>query len=1192
MSPCCGYHPAPATGGLDCLLSKMRKIIDGCEAATWIAYALSDVATIYPITPIAEMGQTAQQWAMRGIRNLMGQTLKVKELESELGAAGATHGAAAGGALATTFTNSQGLLLMISNMYKIAGEMLPVVMHVGTRATASHALSIFSDHQDVMAVRATGFAMLASNTVQEAMDLALVAHLSAIDGSVPFCHFFDGWRTSAEMHTVDMIDFESIRPLVDWDKVEAFRRASMNPEHPQVRGTAQNQDVFFQNIEARNRYYDALPGIVQANMDKVARLTGRSYRLFDYVGHPEATHVMVAMGSSCEVIEETITRLNATEGTRLGLIKVRLYRPFDSEALLAALPATAKVVTVLDRTREPGSPAEPLCLDVTAALQRAGRQVIVTGGRYGLGSKEFDPAMVKAVAEDMMSPTPRQVFTVGINDDVTHLSLDVAPYSLDEGDVTECVFYGMGSDGTVGATKQVARVLSDTLGFDVQAYFQYSAKKSGGYTISQLRLSRNPIRSEYSIEQPYLVGCNKDTYLTRFDMLQGLRQGGIFLLNTSLTGQALTDSLPANVRRALASAKARFYTLDAAAVAARHNLGVRINMVMETAFLKLLSPTVDFEQAVAALKQQIKDTYMHEGEQVVNDNLAAVDDALKSLTEVQVPAEWADATDTPHKLPATWPSFVRNIARPCYNLKGDSIPVSMLDPAGITPTGTTAYEKRRIALAVPHWDVNKCITCTECSLVCPHAAIRPFVATPEELKDAPEGFDTKPMAGSKDGYRFRIQVYTEDCTGCGSCAVVCPGHALTMSAPIPEMAAQIPLLDYAEAHISSKAGAEPRSTVRGSQLYQPLLQFSGACAGCGETPYVKLLTQLTGENLIIANATGCSSIWGADYPSTAYATLPDGRGPAWGNSLFEDNAEYGYGILSAVAHRRERLADAARSVAADTTINQKVRDAASQWLKDFDDYTESAKSGAVLAALAAGSDDERLQLIHQGADMLARKALWAIGGDGWAYDIGFAGLDHILSQNDDINLLVLDTECYSNTGGQTSKATPIGSTAKYAPSGKQTFKKDLGRMMMTYPGVYVAQVAMGASMQQTIDALTEAQAHRGPSIVIAYCPCINHGIRAGMSHAMPEMHKAVSTGYWQLYRFNPDYPGHELTIDSASPTAPVSSFASGEDRYADLAIVNPESGQELIQRLQKRCDQLFDVLTASTKLPEQTPDDV
>lgn len=1162
----------------------------GCEAATWIAYAMSDVATIYPISPIAEMGQTAQLWAKAGLRNLSGQCLKVKEMESELGAAGAVHGAAAAGALATTFTNSQGLLLMIPNMYKIAGEMLPAIFHVGSRSLASHALSIFSDHQDVMAVRTTGFAILSSNSVQEAMDMALVAHLAAIDGSLPVCHFFDGWRTSAEMHTIEPIPYDSILPLVDRDKVAAFRRNALNPRHPQIRGTAQNPDVYFQNIEARNGAYQAFPAIVQAAMDRVSNATGRSYRLFDYAGHPQAEYLIVAMGSSCEVIEQTIDYLNR-HGSKLGLVKVRLYRPWSSEAFMAAVPDSVKAITVLDRTVETGAPAEPLMLDVAATVLAAGRAIKVYGGRYGLGSKEFDPAMVQAVVANMTAPEPRTRFTVGINDDVTHLSLDVDRFPLPKGDVTEAIFYGMGSDGTVGATKQAAKVLGDTLGFDVQAYFQYSAKKSGGYTISELRFGQQPVRAEYMIEQADIVVCNKDTYVNRFDLLDKLTEGGIFLLNTPRSGQNPTQYLPPRLLRKLARLKARLYTIDAGAVAEKNNLGVRVNMIMESVFFKLICDDDTYSKAIDALRQEISATYIHEGQQVVDANLTAIEDAVNALTEVKADPAWADMTDTPRVTHTGVPSFIANVALPCMDLKGDSLPVSMMNPAGITPPGTTAYEKRRIATAVPHWDIDKCITCAQCSFVCPHAAIRPYVLDAAEASAAPAGFTSKSMKGDMSAYRYRIQVYPEDCTGCASCVTVCPGHALSMSPLMQELPQQAPLLQYAQTHISSKAGAEPRGTVRGSQFYQPLLEFSGACAGCGETPYVKLLTQLTGERLIVANATGCSSIWGANFPSTAYCTLPDGRGPAWGNSLFEDNAEYAYGILSGVAHRRERIADAARALVSDSSVTPSIRDAAARWLDAYDDYEQSEITGKDLASLAKGSTDPRLRLIDEQNDMLGRKAVWAIGGDGWAYDIGFAGLDHVLAQNDDINILVLDTECYSNTGGQMSKATPLSSTAKFAPTGKTTFKKDLARMMMTYPGVYVAQIAMGASMQQAVTALTEAQAHRGPSIVIAYCPCINHGIRAGMNQAMPEMARAVKAGYWQLYRYNPDNPGREFTLDwqTIEPDGAVAAFGQLENRYADLQRVNPENAAELTTVLQRRCDELFRTLSALGSLPCQTP---
>lgn len=1166
----------------------MKKIMDGCEAAAWAAYALSDIATIYPISPIAEMGQIAQLWGLKGLRNLMGQSLTVKEMESELGAAGATHGALAAGALATTFTNSQGLLLMIPNMYKISGEMLPGVFHVGTRSTASHALSIFSDHQDVMATRATGFAMLSSNTVQEAMDLAFIAHLSAIDGSLPVLHFFDGWRTSAEMDTIDVVSYETIRPLVNWDKVTAFRNAAMNPEHPEVRGTAQNPNVFFQNREAPNKYYDAFPSIVQAAMDRYATATGRQYHLFDYYGDPEATDVIVAMGTSCEVIEETLDYLKTISDQRkLGLVCVRLYRPWDAEGFLKALPDTVQRIAVLDRTKEPGSLGEPLYLDVATTLQWAGRAIKVYGGRYGLGSKEFNPAMVKGIYDYIASENPKRQFTVGINDDVTHLSITTPLFSIPETDMLQSVFYGIGHDGTVGSVKQLAQVLSDTCGFNAQAYFQYSAKKSGGYTISQLRMSAKPIKAEYGIERADIVVCNKTMYVRKFDMIDNLKDNGIFLLNAPWTADNIETYLPGRLKHLIASKAAKLYVIDAVKIAQENNLGMRVNMIMATAYLKMLGQRIDFDAAYTELKRLISSTYMHEGGVVVANNLKAVDMGLNAINAIQydsskwINAELAETADV------DVPTFIKDVAKVCDELKGDEIPVSAMNPAGITPMGTTAYEKRRIALNVPKWNVANCVECTECSLVCPHAAIRPYLLTPQEKAAAPAAYETKEGHGAPQlhDYQYRIQVYAEDCTGCGSCAVICPGKALDMVPLDTQLPLQIEMLDFTQKHVSSKAGVVDRFTINGSQFYTPLLEFSGACAGCGETPHVKLVTQLFGERMIIANATGCSSIWGADFPSTAYCTNCDGKGPAWGNSLFEDNAEYAYGIAVAVQHRRKRLKDIASEVLNDATIQDtSVRTALQQWVDSFDNAEQSvlAATNLVKVIESLKTPDQRLGEILRSKDMLAVKSIWAIGGDGWAYDIGFAGLDHVLASDQNINILVLDTECYSNTGGQTSKATPHAAMAKYSPDGKRTYKKDLGRMMMTYPNVYVAQIALGADYQQAIDALREAEAHDGPSIVIAYCPCIEHGIRSGMSHTIVEEKLAVESGYWQLYRYNPDLKAqgkNPLVIDSKAPDGTLIEYINNEDRYADLKMSDPSEATVLQNQLEQRCDDLYRLIT-------------
>lgn len=1166
----------------------MKQILDGCTAAAHVAYALSDIATIYPITPVASMGETADKWAIEGRTNVFGAKMQVKEMESELGAAGATHGALAGGALATTFTASQGLLLMIPNMYKIAGELLPAVFHVGSRSIATHALNIFGDHQDVMACRATGFAMLASATVQETMDLALVSHLAAIKGRVPVLHFFDGWRTSNELSTIDVIDYDTIRTMIDFDAVRRFRERAMNPMHPDLRGSAQNPDVYFQNREAQNRYYDGFPDIVEHAMSQVAAATGRQYHIFDYYGDPKADVVAVAIGSSTEVLK-TASKLLNNSGKKTGVVSVRLFRPFKAESFMSALPPTVRTVVVLDRTKEPGSQGEPLLLDVATAIHEAGLTTRVIGGRYGLSSKEFDPAMACAVFNEAYKTDAKRRFTVGINDDVTHLSLQIGQLESPTAapDVKQCIFYGMGSDGTVGATKQAAHILADEDNMYAQAYFQYSAKKSGGYTVSQLRFGPHPIQAAYSIESADYVACNKDTYVRRFKLTENIRKGGIFVLNSSWTTEEMNNALPAEMRRDIARKKLKFYNIDAISIARQVGLGVRINVIMETIFFKLIN-ALPFDKATDALKKLVTGLYMHEGGDIVDKNLKAIDLATSGIKEITYPADWIDAEDEITSSDSNLPGFIKNVARPCDAGLGNQLPVSAFTPDGTMPMGTTAYEKRGIAIDIPQWDPDKCVECTDCSLVCSHAAIRPVLSTDAELADAPAEFIGKPSRLKlEDGspLQFRIQVFPSDCTGCGSCVTICPGHALTMQPVASQMELQSKLLDFAST-IPEKDNLMPATTVLGSQLHRPLLEFSGACGGCGETPYVKLLTQLFGPRMVIANATGCSSIWGANYPSNAYCTDRNGHGPAWGNSLFEDNAEYGYGIASAIDHRRNHLLDVAKQLQSESS-DEVLSSALQAWIDAFDDDEKSQMTGdKLIAVLRRVSNTALCTELIENADMLGKKSVWAIGGDGWAYDIGFAGLDHVLAQNININLMVMDTECYSNTGGQTSKATPLGAVMKYAADGKRTYKKDLGRMMMTYGNIYVAQISLGANYQQAIRALTEAEAYPGPSIVIAYCPCINHGIRAGMSHAIVEEREAVRCGYWQLYRYNPllAMQGKEpLTLDMAAPDGKLIQFINGEDRYADLRMVDPKSADILQPELQKRTDWIYSTLMRQTK---------
>ena len=1165
---------------------KKMKTMDGNTATSHIAYALSDVACIYPITPSSVMGELADDWAAAGRKNLMGQTVTVREMQSEAGAAGAVHGSLAAGALTSTFTASQGLLLMIPNMYKISGELLPGVFHVSARAIAAHALSIFGDHQDVMAARQTGFAFLCSSSVQECMDLALVAHLSAIESSVPFCHFFDGFRTSHEVQKIEVIDYEDIRSLVNWEKVNEFRQNAMNPEHPHQRGTAQNPDIYYQGRERANPFYEATPAIVVEAMKKVASITGRAYKPFDYVGHPEADRVIIAMGSACETIEETLAHLNA-QGQRVGLVKVRLYRPFSVDHLMRAIPATADTITVLDRTKEPGALGDPLYLDVCTAFMEKGEAPRLLAGRYGLGSKEFTPAMAKAVYDNMLSAGPKNHFNIGIIDDVsdTHLEIGEELNTVPEGTV-QCKFFGLGADGTVGANKQAIKIIGDNTEQYAQAYFAYDSKKSGGFTVSHLRFGHSPIKSTYLVNQADYIACHKAAYVHQYDVLEGIKEGGVFVLNSDWNSlEALERELPAAMKRVIARKRLRFYNVDAVKVASEVGLGGRINMIMQTAFFKLAN-VLPFEQAVTLLKDSIRHSYGNKGEQIVNMNIAAVDKALDALQEIAVPAAWADAKDAPHGHTHD-PEYVASVVRPILAQQGDKLPVSSFQPDGLVPLGTTAFEKRGVAINIPEWIPDNCIQCCQCSYVCPHAAIRPVLAEEAELAGAPASFVTKDAIGKElKGLKFRIQVYAEDCLGCGSCAEVCPAKtkALVMRPLEDQMADQVANLRYADANISIKDNLVARDTLKGSQLQQPLLEFSGACAGCGETPYVKLLTQLFGERMIIANATGCSSIWGGSAPTVPYTTNKDGYGPAWGNSLFEDGAEYGFGMMTAVAHRREKLALLIEEALKHDDLPPALTEAMNGWLANRDDADQSKQFGeAILAALSDAElpDDHVFDEIWEMNDMFTKKSLWIFGGDGWAYDIGYGGLDHVLASGQDINVLVMDTEVYSNTGGQASKATPLGSIAKFAAAGKRTGKKDLGRMAMTYGYVYVASVSMGANKQQVLKAFKEAEAYKGTSLIIAYAPCINQGIRKGMGKSMEEARLAVESGYWPLYRYNPDLAAEgkaPFTLDSKEPDGTLKSFLAGENRYAQLETLHPAEAQKLQAELEKSYKERYDLL--------------
>ncbi len=1150
----------------------MKKMtIDGNTAASHIAYAFSEVAAIYPITPSSPMAEYADEWATQGRVNMFGQPLRIAEMQSEAGAAGAVHGSLVAGALTTTYTASQGLLLMIPNMYKIAGELLPCVFHVSARCVASHALNIFGDHSDVMACRQTGFAMLASNSVQEAMDLALVAHLSTLKARVPFLHFFDGFRTSHEISKIDGIDYEDILPLVDMNDIKAFKARALNPEHPVQMGTAQNGDIFFQNREACNKYYDAVPGIVKTMMQKVADLTGRKYELYQYYGAPDAENIIIMMGSGCEAVEETVDYY-AAKGEKVGLIKVRLYRPFSVKDFVAAIPASVKKIAVMDRTKEAGSVGEPLYLDVCAALREEGRtDITVVGGRYGLGSKEFNPSMVGAIYKNLAAKTPKNHFTVGINDDVTGHSLPIDEFiNASPAGTSRCKFYGLGSDGTVGANKNSIKIIGDHTDMYAQGYFAYDSKKSGGLTISHLRFGKTPIKSAYLIDQADFVACHNQSYVTRYDMTGDIKEGGTFLLNTNWTPEQLETELPAKMKNDIAKKHIKFYTLDGLKVI--NEIGARkgVNTVMQAAFFKL-ADIIPYEDAEKYMKSMIVKAYSKKGDAVVQMNYACVDKAVENLHEVKYPASWATTTEGAPMVTGPDDAYYQNFIKPITAQAGDSLPVSSFSADGHVPTGTTKFEKRGIAAMVPSWDVTKCIQCNQCSMVCPHACIRPVLATEEELQGAPATFTTKPALGLS-GYSFRIQLSPLDCTGCGSCANVCVAKdkALKM-VPFGDLEiTENENYEFAQKHISQKNVTDKfkPNTIKGSQFLQPLFEFSGACAGCGETPYVKLVTQLFGDRMIVANATGCSSIYGGSAPTCPYTKNAQGHGPAWANSLFEDNAEFGYGMNLAYKARRAKLE--ADMNAAKSVVSADTAAAFDEWIANKNDAAASKVAAEKVKAAVAGENAEQLDYIKNNLDCLVKPSIWIFGGDGWAYDIGYGGLDHVLASGEDVNVLVVDTEVYSNTGGQASKATPTGSVAKFAAGGKRVKKKDLGMMAMSYGYVYVAQVAMGADKNQLLKALTEAEAYHGPSLIICYATCINHGI--DMSKGQLETKKAVDAGYWQLYRYNPmleEEGKNPFTLDSKEPTGSYQDFLANETRYTSLKKSKPDIADKLFAQAEK-----------------------
>ena len=1153
-------------------MARKMKTMDGNHAAAHASYAFTDVAAIFPITPSSVMAEATDEWATQGRLNMFGQTVQVTEMQSEAGAAGTVHGSLAAGALTTTYTASQGLLLMIPNLYKVAGERLPGVFNVSARALASHALSIFGDHSDVYACRQTGACMLCESSVQEVMDLTPVAHLSAIKGRLPFINFFDGFRTSHEIQKIETWDYEDLKEMTDFDAIQAWRDQCLNPNHPCQRGSAQNPDIFFQAREAINPYYDEMPAIVQEYMDKVNAKIGTDYKLFNSYGAEDAEKVIIAMGSVCDTIEETIDYLRAA-GEKVGVVKVRLYRPFCADALVAAIPETVKQITVLDRTKEPGALGEPLYLDVVAALKGTKfNDTPIFTGRYGLGSKDTTPAQIVAVYNN----TEKQKFTIGINDDVTHLSLELgAPLVTTPAGTINCKFWGLGADGTVGANKNSIKIIGDNTDMYAQAYFDYDSKKSGGVTMSHLRFGKSPIKSTYLIHKANFVACHNPSYVRKYNMVQELVDGGTFLLNCPWDMEGLEHHLPGQVKKFIADHNIKFYVIDGIKIGKEIGLGGRINTVLQSAFFKLAN-IIPEEQAIELMKAAAKATYGRKGDAIVQMNYDAIDAGAKQVVEIQVPESWKNAEDEDIIAKAVTGKrqdvvdFVNNIQHAVNAQEGNNLPVSAFKDYvdGTTPSGAAAFEKRGIAVDIPVWNPENCIQCNRCSYVCPHAVIRPVAMTEAEVAAAPEGTKTLPMTGMAD-YKFALVVSALDCTGCGSCVNVCPGKKGAKAIAMENMEANAgcqAAFDYA-VELPAKADVVEKfkeNTVKGSQFKQPLLEFSGACAGCGETPYAKLITQLFGDRMYIANATGCSSIWGNSSPSTPYTVNEKGQGPAWSNSLFEDNAEFGYGMLLAQNAIRDGLkAKVEALVAGDAPAD--VKEAGQAWL---DTYAVGATNGTATEKLIAALEAcgcEKAQDILKNKDYLGKKSQWIFGGDGWAYDIGFGGVDHVLASGKDINIMVFDTEVYSNTGGQASKSTQPGAVAQFAAGGKEVKKKDMASIAMSYGYVYVAQIAMGADYNQTVKALAEAEAYPGPSLIIAYAPCINHGIKKGMSKAQTEEELAVKAGYWHLFRFNPA-ADDKFTLDSKAPTGDLMEFLNGEVRYNSLKRANPERAEKLFAK--------------------------
>lgn len=1150
------------------------KTMDGNTAAAYISYAFTDVAAIYPITPSSPMAEVVDEWAAQGKKNIFGQTVKLMEMQSEAGASGAVHGSLQAGALTTTYTASQGLLLMIPNMYKMAGELLPAVFHVSARALATSSLSIFGDHQDVMATRQTGFALLAEGSVQEVMDLAGVAHLSAIKGRVPFLNFFDGFRTSHEIQKIEVMDYANLEKLLDKDAVDAFRKRGLNPDNPVIRGTAQNPDIYFQTREAVNTYYNALPEIVEDYMGEISKLTGREYHLFNYYGAEDAEDIIIIMGSASETVRTVVEKLNA-EGKKVGVLVVHLYRPFSIEHFMGAIPQSVKRIAVLDRTKEPGAFGEPLYLDVRAAFYASDRKPMIIGGRYGLGSKDLLPGDIVAVFDNLASAEPKNNFTISITDDVTNTSLPcVAGVDVTPAGTKGCKFWGLGSDGTVGANKSAIKIIGDHTDMYAQGYFSYDSKKSGGVTVSHLRFGHTPIMAPYLIDAADFVAVHNQSYVHKYDVTAGLKKGGTFLLNCNWNAEELDAQLPGQLKRYIAKNDIKFYMIDAVKIAQEIGLGGRINMIMQSAFFKL-ADIIPLADAVKYLKDAVEHSYGKKGQNIVDMNNAAIDKGIDAIVAVDVPASWAEAGDTAAEA-ATGNEFVDKLLVPMNKLEGDKLPVSAFaDYAdGTFPSGTAAYEKRGIAIDVPEWQMDTCIQCNQCAFVCPHAAIRPVLMTEEEAAKAPATLPSKPAIGAK-GLMFSMSISPLDCTGCGNCAQVCPapkGKALVMK-PLDTQLDKAAAWEYSQKEVAPKANPLNKKTMKGIQFEQPLLEFSGACAGCGETPYAKLVTQLVGDRMMIANATGCTSIWGASAPSMPYTKNCKGHGPSWANSLFEDNAEYGLGMFLGVKQSRERVEDMVKAML-EGELPEDLKAALTDWLEHVNDSEGTRERAETLTAVLEKYKDncDKCAALYDEKQFFVKRSHWIFGGDGWAYDIGYGGLDHVLASGENVNVMVFDTEVYSNTGGQSSKSTPTAAIAKFAASGKKTKKKDLGMMAMSYGYVYVAQVAMGADKNQTLKAIAEAEAYDGPSLIIAYAPCINHGLKVGMGCSQLEEKRAVDCGYWATYRFNPELKEqgkNSFILDSKEPTANFRDFLMGEVRFSSLQKMFPDTAEALFEKTEK-----------------------